>query len=110
MQSLLDAAARVRVLSVDQLAERLADRFGLLTGGSRAALPRQQTLRAALDWSHDLLSASEQALLRPPHVRRLLDHAGHRLDDRLHVDTVHLALAMGGSGGADKAQDVPAPG
>jgi predicted ATPase/class 3 adenylate cyclase len=58
------AAARVRALSVEQLMERLDDRFRLLTGGSRTALPRQQTLRAALDWSFDLLSDQERALLR----------------------------------------------
>ena len=58
------AAARVNVLSVEQIAARLTDRFRLLTGGSRTAVPRQQTLRAAIDWSHDLLSAPEQAVLR----------------------------------------------
>jgi predicted ATPase/DNA-binding CsgD family transcriptional regulator len=58
------AAVRTRLLSVDQIVERLSDRFRLLTGGSRAALPRQQTLRTAIDWSHDLLSAEEQILLR----------------------------------------------
>ncbi|HLK58518.1 MAG TPA: tetratricopeptide repeat protein [Chthonomonadaceae bacterium] len=57
------AAARVRVLSVEQIAARLDDRFKLLTGGSRTALPRQQTLRALIDWSYALLSASEQELL-----------------------------------------------
>ncbi|MGB7873842.1 MAG: adenylate/guanylate cyclase domain-containing protein [Anaerolineales bacterium] len=58
------AAARVRVLSVEQIAERLDDRFRLLTGGSRTALPRQQTLRALIDWSYDLLSEPEKALFR----------------------------------------------
>jgi non-specific serine/threonine protein kinase len=58
------AAVRMRTLGVDEILARLTDRFGLLTGGSRAALPRQQTLRAAIDWSHDLLSKSEQAFLR----------------------------------------------
>jgi predicted ATPase/class 3 adenylate cyclase len=58
------AAARVRVLPVEQLAARLGDRFRLLTGGSRTAVPRQQTLRALIDWSHDLLSEPERALLR----------------------------------------------
>jgi predicted ATPase/class 3 adenylate cyclase len=56
------AAARVRVLSVQEIAERLDDRFRLLTGGSRTALRRQQTLRALVDWSHDLLSPEEQRL------------------------------------------------
>jgi predicted ATPase len=55
---------RVRHFSPEQIAERLDDRFRLLTGGSRTALPRQQTLRAALDWSHDLLSDAERALFR----------------------------------------------
>jgi predicted ATPase/DNA-binding CsgD family transcriptional regulator len=58
------AAARVRVLSVDQIAARLGDRFHLLTTGDRTAPPRQQTLRAAIDWSYDLLSAPEQVLMR----------------------------------------------
>ena len=58
------AAARVRVLSVEQIAARLDDRFRLLTGGPRTALPRQQTLRASIDWSHDLLTEPERALLR----------------------------------------------
>ncbi len=57
------AAARVRSLAVEQIAARLSDRFRLLTGGSRAALPRPQTLRALIDWSHDLLTASEKQLL-----------------------------------------------
>ncbi|MGC1377366.1 MAG: tetratricopeptide repeat protein [Anaerolineales bacterium] len=58
------AAARVNMLKVEQIAERLGDRFRLLTGGSRTALPRQQTLRALIDWSYDLLSERERALLR----------------------------------------------
>jgi predicted ATPase len=58
------AAARARVLSMEQIAERLDDRFRLLTGGSRTALPRQQTLRALIDWSYDLLTDSEKALFR----------------------------------------------
>jgi predicted ATPase/class 3 adenylate cyclase len=58
------AAARVKVLSVEQIAQRLDDRFRLLTGGSRTGLPRQQTLRALIDWSYDLLSGAEQTLLR----------------------------------------------
>jgi non-specific serine/threonine protein kinase len=58
------AAARVKVLKAEQIAERLNDRFRLLTGGSRTALPRQQTLRALIDWSYDLLSENEKLLLR----------------------------------------------
>jgi len=58
------AAARLRMLSPEQVAARLDDRFRLLTGGSRTALPRHQTLQAAMDWSHDLLDAPERALFR----------------------------------------------
>ncbi len=58
------AAVRVKGLAVEQIAARLDDRFRLLTGGSRTALPRQQTLRAAIDWSYDLLSENERVLLR----------------------------------------------
>ena len=58
------AASRLKGLSLDQIAERLDDRFRLLTGGSRTALPRHQTLRATLDWSYDLLTPAEQMLLR----------------------------------------------
>jgi predicted ATPase len=58
------AAARLKALSVEQVADRLNDRFRLLTGGSRTALPRQQTLQALIDWSYDLLSEPERALLR----------------------------------------------
>lgn len=58
------AAARVKVLSVEQIAARLDDRFRLLTGGTRTGLPHHQTLRAAMDWSYDLLTESERALFR----------------------------------------------
>ncbi|HEU4752959.1 MAG TPA: AAA family ATPase, partial [Armatimonadota bacterium] len=57
------AAARLRSLSLEDLIARLDDRFRLLTGGSRTALPRQQTLRALVDWSHDLLDSDERSLL-----------------------------------------------
>ena len=57
------AAARVKSLSLKGIAKRLDDRFRLLTGGSRTALPRQQTLQALVDWSYDLLSEPEQVLL-----------------------------------------------
>jgi non-specific serine/threonine protein kinase len=56
------AATRVRSLSPEQIASRLDQRFSLLTGGSRAALPRQQTLAALVGWSYDLLSAAEKRL------------------------------------------------
>ena len=58
------AAARVQAMRVEQVAERLRDRFALLTRGSRTALQRHQTLRSMIDWSHDLLSESERLLLR----------------------------------------------
>ncbi len=58
------AAARVRALPVEEICSRLDQRFRLLTGGSRTALPRQQTLRALIDWSYDLLSEAEKKLLR----------------------------------------------
>ncbi|MFJ9615714.1 BTAD domain-containing putative transcriptional regulator [Streptomyces noursei] len=58
------AAARSRTLSLDQLAHRLDDRFRLLTGGSRTALPRHRTLRAVIDWSWELLTDAERTVLR----------------------------------------------
>jgi predicted ATPase/class 3 adenylate cyclase len=58
------AAARVKVLTPEQIAARLDDRFRLLTGGSRTALPRQQTLRAMIDWSYSLLTEQEKTLFR----------------------------------------------
>ncbi|CDR08030.1 AfsR/SARP family transcriptional regulator [Streptomyces iranensis] len=58
------AAARLRLLTPRQIADRLDDRFRLLTSGSRTALPRQQTLRAVVEWSWDLLDARERTVLR----------------------------------------------
>jgi predicted ATPase/DNA-binding SARP family transcriptional activator len=58
------AAARLRTLPAEQIARRLDDRFHLLTGGSRTALPRHQTLRAVVDWSWELLDPQERALAR----------------------------------------------
>jgi predicted ATPase len=58
------AAARIQLFSVDQIASRLDDRFKLLTGGSRTALPRQHTLRALIDWSYDMLGEEERRLFR----------------------------------------------
>ncbi len=69
------AAARVRALSVEQIAGRLGDRFQLLASGDRTAPPRQQTLQAAVDWSYELLTGPEQALLR-----RLSVFSGWNLD------------------------------
>ncbi|MFJ8430231.1 AfsR/SARP family transcriptional regulator [Kitasatospora sp. NPDC094019] len=58
------AAARLRVMTARQIADRLDSRFALLTAGSRTLLPRQQTLRAVVDWSWDLLGKQERAVLR----------------------------------------------
>lgn len=58
------AAARVKTISPEEIALRLGDRFRLLTGGSRTALPRHQTLRAAIDWSYHLLGGLEGVLFR----------------------------------------------
>ena len=58
------AAARLRTMTIEQLANRLDDRFRLLTGGSRTALPRHRTLRAVVDWSWDLLTDAERMVLR----------------------------------------------
>jgi non-specific serine/threonine protein kinase len=57
------AASLARVMSIEEILERLRDRFRLLTGGSRTALPRHQTLRQTVDWSYGLLSVAEKALL-----------------------------------------------
>ncbi len=70
------AAARVRVLSIERIAGGLADRFRLLTGGARGTLPRLQTLRASVDWSHELLDQPERTLLR----RLGVFHGGFTLD------------------------------
>ncbi|MEZ4690533.1 MAG: hypothetical protein R3A12_10265 [Ignavibacteria bacterium] len=56
------AAARVKILSVDEISKRLKSRLTLLTGGNRTALPRQQTLRALIDWSYELLNEKEKLL------------------------------------------------
>jgi predicted ATPase/DNA-binding SARP family transcriptional activator len=58
------AAARIKLLSIDEIASRLDDRFSLLTAGSRTAIPRHQTLRATIDWSYELLTEPERILLR----------------------------------------------
>ncbi|MFI0372507.1 LuxR C-terminal-related transcriptional regulator [Actinomadura sp. 1N219] len=74
------AAARVRVLSVEQIARRLTDRFRLLSAGDRTAPARQRTLRAAIDWSHELLDDPERVLLR-----RLSVFSGWTLEQAEHV-------------------------
>ncbi|MSP13746.1 MAG: tetratricopeptide repeat protein [Chloroflexi bacterium] len=82
------AAARVKMLSVDEIAARLDDRFRLLTGGSRTALPRQQTLHASIDWSYTLLGEAERVLL-----------------DRLSVFAGGWTLKAAEAVGADVGQD-----
>ena len=77
------AAARARMLSVEQIRSRLDDRFRLLTGGQRGALPRQQTLLAAMQWSYDHLHADEQDLLR----RLAVFAGGWTLDQAVAVCT-----------------------
>src|SRR6202521_4578777 len=85
------AAVRTRVLSVGQILDRLTDRFALLTGGGRAALPRHQTLRTTIDWSYDLLTRAEQILFR-----RLCVFAGRfTLEDVESVCTSNEVPAMG---------------
>ncbi len=75
------AAARLRTMSLDQLANRLDDRFRLLTGGSRTALPHHRTLRAVIDWSWELLSDAERVVLR----RLSVFSGGASLDAAEHV-------------------------
>jgi predicted ATPase len=85
------ASTRIRTLGLSRLAERLDDRFGLLISGRRDAPRRQQTLRAMIDWSWELLTAAEQAVLR-----RLA----------VHTDgcTLHAAEALCAGGGVTSAQ------
>ncbi|MBO0684217.1 MAG: LuxR family transcriptional regulator, partial [Candidatus Dormibacteraeota bacterium] len=85
------AAVRTRVLTPEQILDRLADRFALLTAGGRAALPRHQTLRTTIDWSHQLLSPEERALLR-----RLCVFAG-----RFAIDDVEAVCISDGDGALD---------
>ncbi len=87
------AAARVRALAPTQIAARLDDRFALLTGGIRPSLPRHRTLRALVDWSHDLLTDGERALLR-----RLAVFVGGW--------TLQAAEAVAGEGGKGKGERV----
>jgi len=75
------AAARVRSLSVEEINRRLDHRFRLLTGGSRTALPRQQTLRSLIDWSYDLLHDPEKLLLQ----RLSVFAGGWTLDAAEHI-------------------------
>ncbi|GAA2066062.1 BTAD domain-containing putative transcriptional regulator [Catenulispora yoronensis] len=92
------AAARLRTMSLEQLADRLDDRFRLLTGGSRTALPRHRTLRAVVDWSWELLSAAERRVLR-----RLAVFAGGAGLEA--AEEVCAGGASGGVGGGDRPAD-----
>jgi predicted ATPase len=89
------AAARVRMLSPEQIASRLDDRFRLLTGGSRTALPRQQTLRALIDWSYSLLSEPEKTLFR----RLAVFVGGWTLEAAESVCGEESIVPVGGGGG-----------
>jgi predicted ATPase len=89
------AAPRVKVLSLQQLTQRLDERFKLLSGGSRSAQPRHQTLHALIGWSYDLLSEAEQSLMR----RSAIFHGGWTLAaaeticaDERHADQATLDL------------------
>ncbi|MEU0158909.1 BTAD domain-containing putative transcriptional regulator [Streptomyces sp. NPDC006261] len=110
------AAARLRMLTPRQIADRLDDRFRLLTNGSRTVLPRQQTLRAVVDWSWELLDGAERAVLR-----RLAVFAGGcslaaaeevcalpGQDGSVAVDSLDVADLLGSL--VDKALVVAAPG
>jgi predicted ATPase len=87
------AAALVRGLAVEDIAARLDQRFWLLTSGGRAALPRQQTLRATIEWSFNLLSASERALFC-----RLSVFAGRSVIShntaRVHIERILSKLGL----------------
>jgi predicted ATPase/DNA-binding SARP family transcriptional activator len=89
------AAPRLRTLSPAQLAERLGDRFRLLSGGNRAAMPRHQTLRAVVDWSWNLLSQPERVV-----ARRLAVFPGGA--------TLKAAERIGGGGGLATEEVLPA--
>jgi hypothetical protein len=91
------ATARLRSLSLSDLYDRLDQRFGLLTGGSRTALPRQRTLRATVDWSYSLLNSAEQVLLR----RLPVFADSFRADPELF--TTALAVAAGAARFVDTA-------
>jgi predicted ATPase/class 3 adenylate cyclase len=92
------AAARIKVLSVEKIFERLNNRFSLLTGGVRTALPRQQTLKALIDWSYDLLSEKEKMLWSRLSVFNdgwTLDAAEEICaDDKIDKDSVLDLLAL----------------
>ena len=92
------AAARTNVLSVQDIAARLGDRFRLLTGGRRTASPRQQTLQAAIDWSWDLLATPDRQLL----ARMAVFAGGWTLDAAAAVGSF---AAVSPEGAADRSLD-----
>ncbi|WP_433285836.1 BTAD domain-containing putative transcriptional regulator [Micromonospora sp. CA-244673] len=92
------AAARLRAMTAAQVDTRLDDRFRLLTGGSRTALPRHQTLRAVVDWSWDLLGDGERALWR----RLAVFAGGATLDAVERVCAVERPLQLGASAAAPR--------
>jgi non-specific serine/threonine protein kinase len=104
------AAARVKVLSAEQIAKRLDDSFRLLTGGSRTALPRQQTLRATIDWSYNLLSEAERILFNRLSVFAggwTLEAAEAICADTAPPPPVHGGLPpRAGAGGEDDVLDL----
>jgi predicted ATPase/transcriptional regulator with XRE-family HTH domain len=92
------AAARVKLLPVEQIAARLGNGLRLLSGGSRTALPRQQTLQATIEWSYNLLPAAEQALLRRLSVFAggwTLAAAEAVASDQWSMTSAHSSLATG---------------
>ena len=93
------AAPRVRVMSMEELSRRLDDRFGVLTGGSRTALPRHRTLRSLIDWSHELLGDAEKAVLR----RASVFAGGWTLEAAEHVCSGDGVDRSDGAGPADLA-------
>jgi predicted ATPase/class 3 adenylate cyclase len=94
------AAARVRLLSIDEIAARLDDSFRLLTGGSRTVLSRHQTLRALIDWSYNLLSPDEKALF----LRLSVFAGGFTLEAAEHVCSDQI---IGDAFDYDSAADAP---
>ena len=110
------AAARTQALTSEQILQRLDDRYSLLRGGGLRRIERQQTLRAAIDWSYELLDGAERTVLQRASLERASEHRGrapgHVLEQggtgRAHADQV-VATVLGGAedhvhvGGHDEA-------
>ncbi|MFE6401411.1 AfsR/SARP family transcriptional regulator [Streptomyces alboflavus] len=110
------AAARLRILAPRQIADRLDDRFRLLTSGSRTVLPRQQTLRAVVDWSWDLLDPAERSVLRRLSVfaggcdlAAAEAVCGARMEGAGGLGRPGEVAEVGGVGGAGRAAGVGLP-